>query len=99
MRNCQIRLLKTQPALELLLVAEDSIRVLTHLFIHASLKSLQLSLYVIFQYRGTVFVITNGRGRSSFLSSRNLKRNVSINLHENYMFINPCDSEGFPLRQ
>ena len=76
MRNCQIRPLKTQAALELLLVAENSIRVSTHLFVHASLKPLQLSSYVTFQYRGTVFVITDGRGRSGFLSSRNLKRNV-----------------------
>jgi hypothetical protein len=76
MRNCQIRPLKTQAALELLLVAEDTVRVSTHLFVHASLKPLQLSFYVTFQYRGTVFVITDGRGRSSVLSSRNLKRNM-----------------------
>jgi hypothetical protein len=38
MRNCQIRPLKTQAALELLLVAENSIRVSTHLFVHAFLN-------------------------------------------------------------
>ena len=100
MRNCQIRPLKTQPALELLLVADNSIRVSTHLFVHASLNPLQLYLNVIFQYRGTLFVITDGRGRSNFLSSRILKRNMCpLPSTKFYMFTNPYDSEGFALRQ
>jgi len=76
MRNCQVRPLKTQPTLELLLVVENSIRVSAHLFVHASLNPLQLYLNVTFQYRGTVLVITDGCGRSNFLSSKNLKRNM-----------------------
>ena len=40
------------------------------------LNPFELYLNVIFQYRGTVLVITDGRGRSSFLSSRNLRRNM-----------------------